>query len=169
MTLSNERTDAVALLDEAIATTRTLSHAISGPSDGTRLRDSLESLSHHFSARYHVTFQFEDLAGNTPEPSAIVRDEAYAALRELLFNVVKHAGVESARVSLGADDRGGLLISVSDRGRGFVNGAEGLGLPSVRARLAAVGAELMLRSPTHGGTTATIRLPPSESPLAAAS
>jgi signal transduction histidine kinase len=68
-----------------------------------------------------------------------VRMLLFESLREILFNVVKHAHVDSAEVSLvmGADDM--LVITVTDHGAGFDLAAlddgrtgNGLGLLSIR-------------------------------------
>ena len=42
----------------------------------------------------------------------------FRAVQELLFNVVKHAGVKTAKVALSSSD-GCLSVSVIDQGRGF--------------------------------------------------
>jgi signal transduction histidine kinase len=43
---------------------------------------------------------------------------AFRAVQEFLFNVVKHAGVKSARVDVAGAQRQ-LIISVIDPGKGF--------------------------------------------------
>src|SRR6185369_10763641 len=83
-----------------------------------------------------------------------VRMLLFESLREILFNVVKHGHVDSAEVSLaaGADDM--LVISVIDRGAGFDLAALddgrtaniGLGLLSIRERLAWLGGRLEIES-----------------------
>jgi PAS domain S-box-containing protein len=83
-----------------------------------------------------------------------VRMLLFESLREILFNVVKHAHVDSAEVSLavGADDM--LVITVTDHGTGFDlaalddgrTGNTGLGLLSIRERLALLGGRLEIES-----------------------
>lgn len=86
-------------------------------------------------------------------------------VRELLFNVVKHAGVKQARVSLyGVSD--GLAIEVSDEGRGFdpaesvsVPHTAGYGLPSVQARMLLVGGRVVIDAHRGAGTRITLHVP----------
>ena len=83
------------------------------------------------------------------------------AVRELLFNVVKHSGVKNAIVTLGTNARGRIEVTVSDRGAGFDPAkaheygktSGGIGLFSLRERLALVGGGMSFESaPGHGAT-----------------
>jgi signal transduction histidine kinase len=85
-------------------------------------------------------------------------------LRELLFNVVKHAETKRARIvarRLGSS----ILISVEDEGAGFdptvleTDGTTGLGLAAVRERLELVGGDVMVASEPGHGTSVTIVIP----------
>lgn len=87
----------------------------------------------------------------------------YQTIRELLFNVVKHAGVKQAQVEVVADD-GCLNITVSDRGQGFDVAAAmtasrhqgGLGLFSIRNQIELFGGQFTIESRAELGTRATI-------------
>lgn len=89
----------------------------------------------------------------------------FQIIRELLFNVVKHAEVDSAIVELAcADDV--LEISVRDDGAGFTEpiddrprSAEGMGLTNVRERLALFGGSLEIHSVPGDGSTVSVTLP----------
>jgi two-component system CheB/CheR fusion protein len=84
-------------------------------------------------------------------------------VRELLFNVVKHAGVNQATVEVFEED-GRLRIEVLDHGQGFdtaaamVEGQQGssLGLASIRERLALFGGQFQIESQVAQGTRVTI-------------
>jgi len=98
-----------------------------------------------------------------PEDRAVL---LYQSIRELLFNVVKHAGIDHADVSVDvADDQ--LRIVVSDQGDGFDLTAAGnhqpltpgYGLFSIRERMALMGGTLTLYSAPGQGTRVTICLP----------
>ena len=98
-----------------------------------------------------------------PEDRAVL---LYQSIRELLFNVVKHAGIDHADVSVDvADDQ--LRIVVSDQGDGFDLTAagnhqpltSGYGLFSIRERMALMGGTLTLYSAPGQGTRVTICLP----------
>jgi PAS domain S-box-containing protein len=82
----------------------------------------------------------------------------FESVRELLFNVVKHAGAASARVEMSRDDGDGLRISVIDHGVGFDPKAmlknldeNHFGLFSIRERMELIGGKLEIQSsPGHG-------------------
>ena len=88
----------------------------------------------------------------------------FQIIRELLFNVVKHALVEEATVTLRDGADGQLIITVSDEGWGFDVGAAtaahagGFGLFSVRERLALFGGQLTIISAPGAGTQVTLTI-----------
>lgn len=94
-----------------------------------------------------------------------LRSPVYQMVRELLFNVVKHAQIDRARVLIGREeDR--LVLVVSDEGSGFdlgqtqaasMNG--GYGIPSVRQRLDILGGRLELDAAPGSGTRARLVVP----------
>ena len=82
----------------------------------------------------------------------------FQAARELLFNVVKHAGVRKARIGVNQQD-GQILMSVEDEGSGFDPGhlhsmegsSSGFGLFSISERLSLMGGKMEINSiPGHG-------------------
>ncbi len=88
----------------------------------------------------------------------------YQVTRELLFNVVKHAGVDRARVKLiREEDR--LLLVVEDDGAGFdpavlqPTGQGGFGLRSMRQRLSLLGGCLEVDAAPGRGTRMMLFLP----------
>ena len=88
----------------------------------------------------------------------------FDAVRELLFNTVKHAGVDHARVSVTRGERDSIRVVVSDEGHGFdtqclsrLPGARGgFGLCTLRERLASLGGRLEINSSPGAGTRAVI-------------
>jgi signal transduction histidine kinase len=83
-------------------------------------------------------------------------------VRELLFNVVKHAAVSMAEVSLAcADDQ--LRIEVSDQGQGFdtniANDLTSQGLQRITQRLQLVDGTLRIASSSGQGTRVTLLVP----------
>ena len=90
----------------------------------------------------------------------------FQILRELLFNVVKHAGTNRVTIELrDVDDH--LAIRVIDRGEGFdVEAAAaraeqdgGFGLFSVRERLSLIGGRMEIDSAPGAGTRITVHAP----------
>lgn len=90
----------------------------------------------------------------------------YQTVRELLFNIVKHAGVSEASLSLGQDE-GFLLVEVSDAGVGFdppdldEKGSPAItyGLMSIRERVEALKGHFMLDSARGKGTRVQLWIP----------
>jgi len=82
----------------------------------------------------------------------------FQIVRELLFNVVKHAGVQHATVTIEEGEEGQLTLKVQDGGRGFdLAAAEtrdkgGFGLFSVRERLALFGGHMEIITAPGDGT-----------------
>ncbi len=151
---------AVGLLDEAIQATRTLSQAMSGPVEDSSLTEALEGLAAGFGGRHRLEVRVVFDRDARLEVSKTVRNEAYAAVRELLFNVTKHAGVARALVELRALDTT-VEVTVRDDGPGFDPEAHpsGFGLHSVRSRIHAVGGTLHIHAPAGQGTCVSLRLP----------
>ena len=89
----------------------------------------------------------------------------FRAVRELLINVAKHAGVARADVALEVVD-GKLILSVADNGVGFDAGKSvvpsaggGYGLFSVRERISHIGGEVQIDSRPGDGTVVVLILP----------
>jgi PAS domain S-box-containing protein len=99
-------------------------------------------------------------------PSVEVGEEhailLFQSVRELLMNVVKHAGATEATLAVAAAPDDLLRITVIDHGKGFDNGREqatldmGFGLFSIRERMEAVGGRFEVTSRPGHGTTATL-------------
>jgi len=98
---------------------------------------------------------------------ASVRIVLFQAVRELLFNVVKHAGVKTANVcsTIGADGRARIVVSDTgvgcdpERASGGTGQASGLGLFGIRERLEALGGALEIDSAPGCGSRFTLVVP----------
>ncbi len=99
--------------------------------------------------------------------AAEVRMLLFQSVRELLFNVVKHAGVKEAVVELSRPDDRFVQVVVRDNGAGFeLSGSQidsrtgsGFGLFAVRERLDWLGGSLRVESRPGEGTRATLMAP----------
>jgi PAS domain S-box-containing protein len=99
------------------------------------------------------------------ENSAVI---LYQSVRELLFNVVKHAGTDEASVTLTYDGEDTLTITVVDRGCGFNpagatepggHHAGRFGLFNIQERVEAIGGRLHLTSAKGNGTSISLVAP----------
>jgi PAS domain S-box-containing protein len=95
-----------------------------------------------------------------------VRLLLFRAVRELLFNVVKHSGVDRAKVILTRGDGKTVSLVVSDGGRGFdaktsvPESAPGtFGLSSVRERLSLFDGRVEIESQPGRGTRVSLTVP----------
>lgn len=86
----------------------------------------------------------------------------YRVAQEALRNALTHSRSERVTIRLRESD-GGLEVSVSDRGRGFVpvfyDTTAGLGLAGMVERMRSVGGTLQIVSTVGDGTTVTARSP----------
>ncbi len=105
-----------------------------------------------------------------PTPLTLPEDQAvllFQSVRELLFNVLKHARAKQATIVVKITDQGCLEIVVSDDGCGFVsatpnrqeNAPARFGLFSIKERMAAMGGELIIPSTPGHRTCATLKAP----------
>ncbi len=154
------------LLDEAIETTRALTVDLSPPVlEGEGLAEALRWLAEQMETMHGLQVEID--AGD--ECRSLGEDQRvllYQMVRELLFNVVKHAQVGRARVTLG-ETGGECSVEVVDEGVGFDGEAApaaparngGFGLSSVRDRVNFFGGRLEIDSAPGEGTRITLALP----------
>jgi two-component system, NarL family, sensor histidine kinase UhpB len=103
-----------------------------------------------------ASFEAEgDFSDVNPETQLV----AYRVAQESLSNVVSHSGAEHVRVRLLRTD-GGIELTVSDDGHGFMldEEASGLGIPGMRERALLVGGELQIESKPPVGTRIRLRV-----------
>jgi len=151
------------LLAEGVAMTRDLAIELQPPILAERgLAAALVWLGQQFQARHGLAVRVEADAAADPV-SGELAVVLLAGVQELLLNVVKHAGVSQARVTMRADALQGVVIEVCDQGRGFAQSdpaaaatEPGYGLPSLRRRLLALGGRLEIETRPGRGTTARL-------------
>lgn len=153
----------------SLTTTRTLVSELSPAvlkTDG--LGAALVWLAEHMQGRHNlnVTLTGARRLPALPEALGVL---VFGCVQELLFNVVKHAGVARAGVTVRSlGDR--LLLEVWDEGRGFAappeavlnnpeRGGGGFGLGSVRRRLEPFGGSVLFASVPGAGTRVTLEVP----------
>jgi signal transduction histidine kinase len=138
---------------KALAELRDLVRGVHPPVLADRgLAEAVRALALDSPARASVT---GSLGGRPPAP---VESAAYFAVSELLANVAKHAGAQSADIDL-RHSLGALRISVRDDGGGGADPGRGTGLRGVERRIAAFDGVLAISSPPGGPTAITMEIP----------
>ena len=103
-----------------------------------------------------------DVPAVTPPLSEDQTTLLYQGVRELLFNVLKHAGTDRAVVRMSDNGQGKLQIVVQDDGVGcdpnavMESGSDKFGLFSIRERMEAIDGWMELQSQPGAGTTITL-------------
>jgi PAS domain S-box-containing protein len=154
----------ISLLDEAVAQTRSLTFDLSPPIlCDLGLEPALRWLADQMEQRYRMRIDLEgdlDLRMDSEVAGVVFR-----ALRELLTNVAKHAGLAAAKVTFGHE--GELVhVAVEDAGVGFSPrdgglGPEiGFGLVSVRDQIERLGGWMTIHSAPGQGTRIVLVVPP---------
>ena len=153
------------MLSGAIFTSRRLSHELS-PSilHHSGLVAALAWLSQQMHDRFRLEVQIKAEKVREPD-TALIKFFLFRSAQELLFNVVKHSGVRSARVHL-LDSEQSLSMIVSDNGKGFdpaimesSTAKSGLGLLSIRERADYIGGRFTIESTPGHGSRITITVP----------
>ncbi|HET9830777.1 MAG TPA: PAS domain S-box protein, partial [Vicinamibacterales bacterium] len=160
--------EAKQLLDEAIAAARSLSVELYPPHlKSAGLPTALNWLANWMHDKYGLKAHVSADA-RADSTRSDVRTLLFESVRELLFNVVKHAGVDQVDVALTCDANDMLCIRVIDEGVGFdaAGLAErtktshvGWGLFSIRERLTLLGGRFEIDSAPGKGTRFCLTAP----------
>jgi signal transduction histidine kinase len=107
-----------------------------------------------------------EVRGQIDSSSEPLKALLYKVAQELLFNVIKHAGVNEARVRVQRAGRY-LCLTVIDRGAGFdpqeLERTAGFGLLSIRERVQLLGGRMKIKSTRGKGSRLLVAIP-DESP-----
>jgi len=154
------------LIEESIRYTRSLIFELSPPIlYDLGFEATMEWLAEHMEEQYGLKVEVED--DDQPKPlDNEGRVLLFRAVRELLFNVLKHAEAGSARVSMQRDGEH-LKVVVQDNGVGFApdklsptsGKVQGFGLFSIRERLNYFGGKLEIDSTPGQGARVILELP----------
>jgi len=161
---SEQSSEIDSMLAQAVDQTRRLSVDLSPPVlDQEGLGDALRWLRTQMADMHQLTVSLN------AETGYLVKDRdlrvlLFQIIRELLFNVVKHAGVNEAQVTLN-EAAGWLKIEVIDHGAGFDpsrlsdDSMTGFGLNSVRERLELFGGRVSIFARLDEGCRVTVEVP----------
>jgi signal transduction histidine kinase len=158
--------EATALVETSIHDIRSLTFRLRPPIlDTAGIETTLKWLCSSISNDYNLQVDFAGDALPKPLP-AEVRYSLYQAVRELLLNVVKHAGTETAHLLITTENHT-LVVNVTDSGVGFNhpdaimthvhNG--GYGLYNIRQRIEQMDGRFVIESAPGKGTSVTLMVP----------
>jgi PAS domain S-box-containing protein len=153
------------LIADSIETSRSLTAELSPPVLKSGLVPALEWLARWMRDRHGLVIEL-DASVQTEPLAENVKVLLFQAARELLFNVVKHAGVKAARMIVSRDDHR-VVVTVEDKGRGFDPARQpgdtgqtgGLGLFAIAERLELLGGLLRIDSAPGQGSRLTLTVP----------
>lgn len=154
------------LIDDSIDAARDMSRQLRPP---VLYEDGLVPALRWLASEMHRIHDLEIVVTSAEDVEPADDDQRaflFECVRELLLNIVKHAGVQEAYIEARRAEDNVLQIVVRDAGRGFDLNAgtldkqnEGFGLFSIRERLASIGGRIAIESSPGNGTTTTIEAP----------
>lgn len=153
------------LTEEAIQATRTLTVELSPPVlQREGLTAAFRWLAGHMAEMHTLDVNLE--LHDSPLQNSELAVLLFQVTRELLFNVVKHAQIKRAHLSLQEKDEM-MIVCVADEGIGFDphnqepprRRISGFGLNSIRERLNLFGGRLEIESYVGKGTKVTLVVP----------
>lgn len=129
-----------------------LIHALRPPAlDGRGLAAALRTYTAAWAQQTGIALTVR--VGDERATDSAVEQSLVRVAQEALANVARHSGARAAEVALAWAEES-VTLDIVDDGRGFTPGAAatGFGLESMRARLAQVGGEVIIRSAPGRGT-----------------
>lgn len=156
----------MSLISQAIEATRRLAKELAPPVLYERgLSAALDWLARWARERYNMNMEVQGKEEADPNDLRL-RIFLFEAVRELLLNVVKHAGTDQVRVSLVRLDEDVLRLRVEDFGQGFdpkalteADKERGLGLSALRERIDLMKGQVKVDSAPGRGTRVEITMP----------
>lgn len=151
---------------DCIEKSRHLSYELNPPAlHRSGLLAALDGLAKEMEKRHGLFVTFRKQEGAEPE-SLSLASILYRSARELLYNVVKHAGVKSALLDI-RSKKGVILIKVEDCGNGFdfesvragQDSGAGFGLYSIEDRIAFLGGSMKVTTRPGKGCRVVLSIP----------
>ncbi len=153
------------ILDQSIQYTQTLTFELSPPVlYDLGLAAALDWLAEQTGRKYGLLVKFT--GKDRHQIDETIRVLLFQSVRELLFNIVKHARAERAWISLSWGNEQ-VVVAISDNGRGFglkkettpKNTGGGFGLFSIKERLISQGGHMEINSRPGKGTQISLVCP----------
>jgi two-component system CheB/CheR fusion protein len=152
------------LLDGVVREMRSLTAQLNPPVlEQLGLIPAIEWLSEEMRRTYRLEVLLDDDSVSKPLDS-LTASILFRAVRELLINVARHSEVKIANIATRRVNEH-LTVEVMDRGAGFgaarssASSMGGLGIATMRERIAYIGGTFQIDSAPNRGTIATIQVP----------
>ncbi len=157
--------DVYRLIDQTITDTRTLTFELSPPVlYDLGLEAALDWLAEQTYNQHGIVVDFTDDMRSKPIEESL-RILLFQAVRELMFNIVKHARATRAGIAI-SREKNWIRIVIEDNGIGFTASEAdrrikkgGFGLFSIRERLMHQGGRLEIASSPAAGSRVTLMSP----------
>jgi PAS domain S-box-containing protein len=152
------------LLEHSIEKLRKLSHELSPTMlQHTDIFSALEWLSLYMNKHFGLLVELQ--GDRKVDADITIKMFVFRAVRELLYNVVKHSKVTQACINI-SSNKNNFQISVCDAGKGFnsailddVVPKKGVGLLSLRERINYMGGRLNIESSPNQGSCVSLTIP----------
>jgi PAS domain S-box-containing protein len=153
------------IVGDSIVKTRQLSHELSpAVLHHSGLIAGLKWLSDQMNGQFGLITAIEQNTDMLLESTSL-KVFLFRAVQELLFNIVKHAGVKTARINLSSSNEF-FAVTVSDQGQGFdpaklekPSAFIGFGLLTIKERAEFIGGSLTIESAPGKGSRFTLKVP----------
>ena len=157
------------LIDKSIQYTRSLVFELSPPLlYDVGFAETVEWLAEYMSQQYGLPIQVE-ISQSAESLNNEERILLFRAVRELIFNIIKHAKATLAKIYI-QGNAGNFQVIVEDNGVGFpadklpshvlaYNELSGFGIFSIHERLTYLGGRLEIQSNPNQGTRVTMEMP----------
>lgn len=153
------------ILDEALNSARAITRDIAPPANVHKdIHAAMQWLAREMNTRHQLAVSLQ-MAPMTPDLTEAASVLLYTAARELLLNVVKHAGCREASLTL-EQEPDAVVLTVRDKGKGasrrvLTDHAEnhGFGWFSIRERAELLGGQFDVRTAPGKGMRVRLRIP----------
>jgi signal transduction histidine kinase len=149
------------LIEQADRSSRVLIHQLSPHAlDEAGLAMAVRTLAEEFHGTYGLQVDCSGVDDRLAVPDEQTRVVLYRAIRELLLNVLKHAGTNSVSVAITCN-RDQIGLTVCDAGAGFdlAEASKGSGLFHTRERIENLAGAMQVESEPGKGTKVIIEVP----------
>lgn len=157
--------DSINYIDQSVESMRTLAAELSPPLIYT---EGIVPAIRRLAERVHERHGLQAVVAADESAGSALSDDlrafTYQSIRELIFNVVKHADTSHAQIEVG-DDAEYLSVAVADDGKGcapdaIMHHGGGLGITSIRERLIGLGGDFELKANSdRGGCRVIMHVP----------